>query len=364
MGYLISKYISKEILVYLIYVFSIITFIVIFNQVFLVFRESIETPLSISEIFKIVFFKSIADFSLIICLSLFIAILIVLEKFSKSSEFVIFSQGGMGFSRLIFFSSPIVLTSVFFVFFHSLYLAPQINSKIESYRVNALNNLERVNFTKSYFHSFDKGNLTLFIEDVEKKLSTGDETYKNIFIHSKDKLNETYSILLADFGEKNYYNGIPLLNLRNVKKYTFMEHMSEYQIDNYDFLSINLKSYNSNNSEAVEIKNSSISSFELFSKQRNRYENGELFWRMVVPILLLFSSISALFLNNQNIRSSKNKTYSFGFILITIYFSIALFVKSIIENDTIGLNEGLIVTVIGLITVFTLIGIIKNYYVN
>jgi len=364
MGYLISKYINKEILVYLIYVFSIITFIVIFNQVYLVFKESIQTPLSISEIFKIVLFKSIADFSLIICISLFIAILITLVKFSKSSELVILSQGGMGFLKLIFFATPIIITSTFFVFFHSLYLAPQINSKVESYRFNALNTLERINFTESYFHSFDKGNLTIFIGEIEKKLSTGDETYKDVFIHSKDKLNESFSILTADVGEKYYYSNFPVLNLRNVRKYTFMKKISEYQIDNYDFLSINLKSYNPNKLDALEIKNSSISSLELFSKERDRYENGELFWRLVVPLLLLFSSVSALFLNNQNIRSSKNKTYFFGFILITIYFSIALFVKSIIENDALNLNDGLIVTIIGLITMFTLIGLIKNYYVN
>jgi len=364
MGYLTSKYINKEILTYLIYVFSIITFIVIFNQVFLVFRESLETPLSISEIFKIVLFKSISDFSLIICISLFIAILIVLEKFSKNSEFVILCQGGMSFLKLVYFTIPVISTAVFFVIFHTFYLAPQLNSKVESYKVNALNNLERINFTKSYFHSFDKGNLTVYIGDIEKSLSISEETYKNIFIHIKDKSNETSSILLAEAGEKNYDNNLPLLNLRNVKKYTFMKNMSEYQIDNYEFLSINLKSYNSNKSDALEIKKSSISSLELFSKERNRYENGELYWRIVAPILLLFSSISALFLNNQNKRRSKSKTYSLGFILITIYFLIALFVKSIIENDALSLNAGLIATIICLIAIFTLIGIIKNYYVN
>ena len=113
---IISRYLLKNLLVFLVSIFFIIGLIVFGNQFVLTVQESVEHGIPFQELMPIVGFNMLRDIPIIFSLSLFLAIIISISQMYKSSEAVIMNSVGIGDKGFIYYIQPIVIISFIFVF--------------------------------------------------------------------------------------------------------------------------------------------------------------------------------------------------------------------------------------------------------
>ena len=83
---IISRYLLKNLLVFLLSIFFIISLIVFGNQFASIVQKSVEHGIPFQELMPIVGFNMLRDIPVIYSLSLFLAIIISISQIYKSSE--------------------------------------------------------------------------------------------------------------------------------------------------------------------------------------------------------------------------------------------------------------------------------------
>ena len=137
---IISRYLLKSLIVFLVSIFFIIGLIVFGNQFVLTVKESVEHGIPFQELMPIVGFNMLRDIPIIFSLSLFLAIIISISQMYKSSEAVIMNSVGIGDKGFIYYIQPIVILSFIVVFILTIYAVPwakQQKSFAEDQTVNA-----------------------------------------------------------------------------------------------------------------------------------------------------------------------------------------------------------------------------------
>ena len=114
---IISRYLQKNIIVFLVSIFFIISFIVFGNQFVSIVQKSVEHGIPFQELMPIIGFNMLRDLPIIFSLSLFLAIIISISQMYKNSEAIVINSFGIGDKGLIYYIQPIVIISFVLVFF-------------------------------------------------------------------------------------------------------------------------------------------------------------------------------------------------------------------------------------------------------
>ena len=330
----IKKYLTNQFFFRFLFLLSILFFTVLFNQIFIVLKESLATPFFLDEIFLIVFLKSLTDLPLLVNLSIFFALLILINKLTNNSEIFVLNSSGIGKFKLAKIFSPIIGYVFLFVLFFSIFFTPILENIIQDLRFHAKENVSRVDLKARNFNSFDEGKLIIFIEEVQNK-NTNEQKYQGVFLNFNEK--DTNYILLAEEGSKIVVNNDVFLVLNNGYKYSNLQTKQSLQISKFDTIKINL-STNQNKKETsslVDINNlQSKSIFELIKIDDN-HSKGEIFWRISLTLSILTLSTIAIIGSPMTPRIIKSKNYFFNLFFLMVYFSGILVVKSSIESGYI-----------------------------
>ena len=91
----IARYIRFNLLTFFFAIFFIIGLIVFGNQFVLTVQESFERGIPLQELMPLVSFNMIRDVSLILTLSLFLAIILSISKLYKNSEAIVMNSIGV-----------------------------------------------------------------------------------------------------------------------------------------------------------------------------------------------------------------------------------------------------------------------------
>ena len=137
---IISRYLLKNLVFFLISIFFIIALIVFGNQFVLTVQESIEYGIPIQELMPIIGFNMLRDLPIILSLSFFLSIIISISQLYKNSEAIVMNSIGMGDKSFINLIKPIVIFLFILVFFLTIYAVPwakQQKSYAEDETVNA-----------------------------------------------------------------------------------------------------------------------------------------------------------------------------------------------------------------------------------
>ena len=121
---IISRYLLKNLILFLISIFFIIGLIVFGNQFVLTVQESVEHGIPFQELMPIVGFNMLRDIPTIFSLSLFLSIIISISQMYKSSEAVVMNATGLGDKGFIYYIQPIVIFFFVIVFILTIYAVP------------------------------------------------------------------------------------------------------------------------------------------------------------------------------------------------------------------------------------------------
>jgi lipopolysaccharide export system permease protein len=337
----IARYIRRNLVTLFFAIFFIIVLVLFGNQFVLTVQESVERGIPLQELMPLVSFNMIRDVSLILSLSLFLAIILTISQLYKNSEAVVMNSLGLSDKYFIFFIQPLVVLSFIIIFFLTIYAVPWANQQ-KNIREKETNNASEFSFiTEGEFEVFKQGEIVFYASESKSLNTTGEQNMEEIFIYAFD--NEKPVIVLASEATK-YIDSVSdsiYLRLKDGVKYQGISSNDNINILNFDLYDLEIVSGELQNLVAVYTEIEGKSTLDLI-KEGGRYANAELQWRLSQPFTVLILSVIGVFLGKASPRGGKGINLLIGVIIFMLYYNGLLVAKSAIELGQIDPILGLL----------------------
>ena len=170
----IARYVRRNLFTLFFAIVFIIVLVLFGNQFVLTVQESVEKGIPMQELMPLVSFNMIRDMSLLLSLSLFLAIIITISNLYKNSEAVVMNSLGLSNRHFIAFIQPIVLLSFVFIFFLTIYAVPWANQQKNIMEEETKNASEFSFITEGEFEIFKQGDIVFYASE-SKSLDTAGE---------------------------------------------------------------------------------------------------------------------------------------------------------------------------------------------
>ena len=337
---LIARYIRRNLVTLFFAIFFIIGLVLFGNQFVLTVQESVERGIPFQELMPLVSFNMIRDVSLILSLSLFLAIILTISQLYKNSEAVVMNSLGLNDKHFIFFIQPLVILSFIVIFFLTIYAVPWANQQ-KNIMEEETNNASEFSFiTEGEFEIFKQGEIVFYASESKSLNTIGEQNMEEIFIYAFD--NENPVIVLASEATKyiDSESDSIYLRLKDGVRYQGIPSNENIKILNFDLYDLEIVSGELKNSVAIYTKIEGKSTLDLI-KEGGRYSNAELQWRLSQPITVLILSVIGVFLGKSSPRGGKGVNLLIGVIVFMLYYNGLLVAKSAIELGQIDPIIGL-----------------------
>ena len=336
----IAKYFMRNVLTLLFAVFIVIGLIVFGNQLVLVVKDSLEAGIPLEDLIPVVGFNMLRDIPLILSLSLFLAIIIAVNRLYKSSEAIVMNSMGVGDKSFMLFVQPIVIVIFLIILYLTNAVIPWSKAQKDQI-IERTENASEFSFIKEgEFQEFKDGNIVFYASKVNLIDGSDNQEMEDIFIRTYGKDEQT--ITLASKAQK--YTDIDknvYLRLIDGKRYYGFpsdKNQKVLNFDLYDLLIIDGDKVNSSNSEYGDIDTKST--IDLIRHGGVR-ELSEVQWRLSQPISVVILSLLAILLGKSSPRGGKNVGLLFGVVLFILHNNAIILTKSSIERGEMPLFFGL-----------------------
>ncbi len=326
----IAKYLRRNVVTKFFAIVFIIGLVLFGNQFVLMVQESVERGIPIQELMPLVSFNMIRDVSLVLSLSLFLAIIITISQLYKNSEAVVMNSLGLSDKHFIMFIQPLVLLSFVIIFFLTIYAVPWAKQQ-KNIMEEETNNASEFSFiTEGEFEVFKQGDIVFYASESKSLDNSGDQNMEEVFIYAFDSENPV--IVLASEAQKYIDSKTDsiYLRLKNGVRYEGIPSYENKKILEFDSYNLEIVSGELQKSVVIFTTIEGKSTIDLI-KEGGRYANAELQWRLSQPITVLILSVFGVFLGKASPRGGKGVNLLIGVIVFMIYYNGLLVAKSSIE---------------------------------
>ena len=328
---IISRYLQKNIIVFLVSIFFIISFIVFGNQFVSIVQKSVEHGIPFQELMPIIGFNMLRDLPIIFSLSLFLAIIISISQMYKNSEAIVINSFGIGDKGLIYYIQPIVILSFVLVFVLTIYVVPWAKQQKSNAEDETVNASEFSFITEGKFESFKNGEIVFYASESSSINKAGQQNLEEIFIYVSNKVSPV--IVLASTGIK-YTDSTSqsiYLRLKDGVRYEGLPGEINKNILDFDLYDLEIVSgevqKTLSNFSAIEEK----TSIDLLT-DGGLPANAEMQWRISQPLSILILSFIGILLGKTSPRTGKGINLLAGIVVFMIYNNGLLVAKNSIER--------------------------------
>lgn len=258
-------------------------------------------------------FSALNTLPVILSLTLFVAILLSLSRVYRDSEMAVWFSSGVSLASwirpVLRFALPIVLVIAVL----ALFLTPWANDKRESYqdRMDQRGDVARV--SPGAFRESAQGDRVFFVESVSDE-NTDNSRVKNIFINSMQ--HGRFGVMVAADGFTEVAeNGDKFVVMVNGRRYEGEPGASQHRIMEFERYALRTET---KESKAVERAARNLPTIELL---RNwvPLNQGELLWRLGVPLSALTLALLAIPLSFVNPRAGRTNNLIFALLTFVAY---------------------------------------------
>jgi len=337
---IISRYLLRNLIVFLFAISFVIGLLVFGNQFVLTVQESVEHGIPIVELMPLIGYNMLRDIPIILTLSLFLSIIVSISQLYKNSEAVVMNSIGLGEKSFISFIQPIVILSFILIFCLTIFVVPwakQQKSLAESKTVNAS---EFSFITEGRFESFKNGEIVFYAAESSIANSSGEQNMEEIFIYS---LGDDSPIIVLAAEAKKYTDAQSksvYLRLKDGIRYEGVPGDKNINILNFDLYDLEIVSGDIQKKILNFSEIEEISSIDLL-RQDSLFAIAEMQWRFAQPISILILSIFGVFLAKSSPRTGKGINLIIGVIAFMLYNNGLLVAKNSIENGQLNPIIGL-----------------------
>jgi len=336
----IARYIRHNLLTFFLAIFFIIGLVVLGNRLVLTVQASFDRSIPLQELMPLISLNMIRDVSLILTLSIFLAIILSISQLYKNSEAIVMNSMGLSDKHFVIFIQPIVILTFIIIFFLTIYAVPWAKQQKNIIEEQSQNASEFSFITEGEFEVFKEGDIVFYASE-SKTLDTIDEqNMEEIFIYAS---NEGKPFIVLASEAKKYIdprsNSI-YLRLKDGIRYQGIPSDENINILNFDLYDLEIVSGELQKSLAVNTKIEGKSTLDLI-KEGGIYANAELQWRLSQPIMVLILSVFGVFLGKAPARGGKGVNILIGVIVFLLYSIALLIAKNSIELGQISPLIGL-----------------------
>ena len=246
----------------------------------------------------------------ILTVSLFIAILIVLVRWHKDSEMVVWFASGLSlksiYKPVIRFSIPVITI----ITLMALFAWPWTNSKTHEITQKFQGRDEISMIMPGQFIESAKSKRVFFVENINEK----DHTINNVFI--TDVSNQKLSVAMAEKGHIiNLPDGTKQVSVENGRRYEGQPNQSNFRILDFSSYTVDVERKLPEHRLPTSRE---LSVTELLSNP-NQVNMGELLWRMGLPLMALGLVLIAVPLAYVNPRRGNYSAMLYAVFIYLIY---------------------------------------------
>lgn len=280
--------------------------------------------------------------------SVFTSTLIVLTRWHKDSEMVIWQTSGISLLNILFPILKFTIPFAVIIASLSIFLSPWANEQtaVIKQRFDQRDDISML--APGQFRESPRNNRVFFIENI----NTEKNVIQNIFVTNFSKDRQLVAVAKEGFIQ-NKSDGEKYLILENGRRYEGIPGNTDFRITEFEKYTFKIE-----NKALEPIINApkAISTWNLI-QNRNPVNLGEIFWRIQLPLMVFSLVLIAIPLSHTDPRSSKNM----GFIIAVLtYFSYSNLVKlfeSWISNGKISFSIAwwllhVLVALIGIALIF------------
>ena len=326
----IARYIRRNLLTLFFAIFFIIGLFVFGNRVVLTVQASFVRGIPLQELIPLVSFNMIRDVTLILTLSLFLAIILSISQLYKNSEAIVMNSMGLSDKHFIVFIQPPVLLTFVIIFFLTIYAVPWAKQQKNIVEEESKNASEFSFITEGEFEEFKQGDIVFYASESKTLDTVGEQNMEEIFIYASNKGKPV--IILASEAKKyiDSTNNSIYLRLKDGVRYQGIPSDENISILNFELYDMEIVSGELQKSLAIYTKIEGKSTLDLI-KEGGSYANAELQWRLSQPIMVLILSVFGVFLGKASPRGGKGVNLLIGIIVFMLYNNALLIAKSAIE---------------------------------
>ena len=332
---IISRYLLRNLIVFLFAIFFIIGLLVFGNQFVLTVQESIEHGIPVIELTPLIGYNMIRDIPIILTLSLFLSIIVSISQLYKNSEAVVMNSIGLGEKDFISFIQPLIILSFILIFLLTFFAVPwakQQKSLAENQTVNAS---EFSFITEGKFESFKNGEIVFYAAESLIIDLVSEQNMEEIFIYSVGK--ESPVIVLASEAKKytDTKSKSVYLRLKDGVRYEGLPGNKNINISHFDLYDLEIVSGEIKKSITNFSEIEEMSSINLLG-QDGLLAKAEMQWRFSQPISILLLSVLGVFLGKSSPRTGKGISLIIGIIVFMLYNNVLLVAKNSIETGQLS----------------------------
>jgi lipopolysaccharide export system permease protein len=265
--------------------------------------------------------------AILLAVSIFIATLIVLTRWYKDSELVVWQTAGVSLFQLLrtvlLFTLPLAVVIAIL----SIIVSPLANEQANIIKQRFQQREDTSLLAPGQFKESTANDRVFFIEEIDSEKST----LKNIFVSIFGK--ERQIIVSAKEGYiENHSNGDRYLTLKPGRRYEGIAGESNFRITEFDSYTAKL-----NPKESIQITptNRTLQIWELIQNW-TPLNQSELLWRIGIPIMALCFVTIALPLSYTNPRSGRYYSLIFAVLVYFAYSNLLTLLQNWVKNERIS----------------------------
>ncbi len=312
---IIRNYITKEVLRSFGGVFMVLFLIIFSTQLIRSLATVANGKISINFLFAVLGFRNLESLTLILPLTLYLAILLALSRLYKDSEMVALAACGIGPATLLK-SVLIVLASFIFVEAGvALIMGPWAYSRMQYYEEEFKLQADIELVVPGQFTVSNDGRRVIYTEDIVAKTNL-----KNVFL-SVDNANST-SVLSSKEAkiEADPQQGARYIVFQNGYRYDGVPGSRDYR-------SIKFKDYgvllSGRGSAVVKLERIALPLKDLWGS-KDRYYIGELQWRISQVLMMIILALLAVPLSKTSPRQGRYGKMALAVFIYIIYSNLLL----------------------------------------
>ena len=270
---LIARYTRRNLVTLFFAIFFIIGLVLFGNQFVLMVQESVERGIPIQELMPLVSFNMIRDVSLILSMSLFLAIILTISQLYKNSEAIVMNSMGLSDKHFIAFIQPTVLLTFIIITFLTIYAVPWAKQQKNIVEEETKNASEFSFITEGEFEIFKQGDIVFYDSEYKTLDTHGEQDMEEIFIYSTNE--EKPMIVLASEARKyiDPRTNSTYLRLKDGIQYQGIPSDANISILNFDLYDLEIISGELQKSLDIYTKIEGKSTVDL-SKEGGTYANA------------------------------------------------------------------------------------------
>jgi lipopolysaccharide export system permease protein len=276
-------------------------------------------------------FSALGVLPVLLSLTLFITVLLALNRAWRDSEMVIWFNSGLSLAAwlrpVLIFAAPLV----FMIAVLSLWIAPLSAQWAEQYRskLDSRDDVSRVE--PGTFGESRSKDRVFFVESV-----AGDKsTVQNVFVSSVQ--HRRTGVMMSERGFTEYApNGDRFLVMLQGRRYEGVPGDADYSIAEYDRYATRIQTKEGEEPEATQ---KSLSTLDLLGSP-TRVNLGELLWRIGVPLSALILALLAVPLSFVNPRAGRSVNLLFALLTYMVYSNLLSISQARVVQGKLAFTTG------------------------